>query len=75
MCIHNCTVPLTDQSYQSMSQSTLNSETETPVTEYNRLPSISVRWNHQFTVEPLYKDTPEMRTSPLIRTLSVVLTT
>ena len=27
------------------------------------------------TVEPLYMDTPEMRTSPLIRTLSVVPTT
>ena len=28
-----------------------------------------------YTVEPLYKDTPEMMTSPLIRTLSVVQTT
>ena len=27
---------------------------------------------HVHTVEPLYKDTPEMRTPPLIRTLEAV---
>ena len=44
-----------------------------PKTDVQKLPTLAGYATHWInTVKPIYKDTPEMRTSPLIRTLRMV---